>query len=302
LAALLIAQPACRSVSQQAHLDVDEFLWWLPSDTETLQVTSAGLKTDSPLVDSLPWSHGEFRPQSAPMSALRDLVRPRRFRAVIEGARHFRAPTALGGSLYEGASIFVFDEPFEADALTAGLRASARRVETVQGLEAAVFEEQLERDIWTWYVVIPAADVVVVATDVRYLEELLGRRSGHAEPRALPSNLPEWRWVKTSARYWGLRHIAGDAASAADTPEFMGRGSGLTVDVEDGGTGLRIHHVSGSISEDDVRDLWSQGETKPVIRRAGAGAVEVTLAAPDEESAAYAMFVTFGLLGHAVFL
>ena len=125
----------------------------------------------------------------------------------LEGARHFRSPAGLGEMPFEGCAI-VFSEGLRSEitSFAKEARSSGAKVEQIEDQEISVFQEKLEGDTWTTFVAFPSENVVLVATNRNYLAEVLARLRSHNSQRALPDDLPEWKYVDTNARFWGLRH------------------------------------------------------------------------------------------------
>jgi hypothetical protein len=86
-------------------------------------------------------------------------------------------------------------------------RKSVLKVEKIGGQLTAVLQEKLENDTWTTFVTFPKKRVLAVATNRGYLSEVLARLGGKKGERALPNDLPEWNYVDTELRFWGLRHF-----------------------------------------------------------------------------------------------
>lgn len=123
----------------------------------------------------------------------------------LEGARHFRPPARLGEMPFEGCAIAVFADNIhnEVASFTKDAQSSALKVERIEDQDVQVFQEKLELDTWTTFVAFPNEHVILVASDRNYLVEVLARLRGKIGQRALPSDLPEWRYVNTSARFGG---------------------------------------------------------------------------------------------------
>jgi hypothetical protein len=86
----------------------------------------------------------------------------------------------------------------------------------IEGQKVVVFQQPLQLDVWTTFVAFPQKDVVLVATDERFLEQVLVRMRGVKGRAALPESIPEWRFVNRQAQFWGLRHF--DKLQAKDDP------------------------------------------------------------------------------------
>jgi hypothetical protein len=84
----------------------------------------------------------------------------------------------------------------------------ALKVDEIEGVRVAEFHDTLESDVWTAYITIPRADVLVVAWNRVYLDQLLRRRGARAGARALPRGLPEWAWLDPSAPFGWCATIA----------------------------------------------------------------------------------------------
>jgi len=65
---------------------------------------------------------------------------------------------------------------------------------------------QSENAEWTYFLALPRPNVLLVANNRQYMQEVLERLAHKKAPRALPDQLPEWRFLDANARFWGLRH------------------------------------------------------------------------------------------------
>jgi len=127
----------------------------------------------------------------------------------MQGSRHFREPQ--GGSEvmeFEGCSILVFEKDLGtlANTIEQAVIKSGARSEMIGGTRVLVIQEKSEESVWTNFLAIPRPNVLLVANNRQYLLEVLARMAQQKSPRALPEQLPEWRFLDTSARFWGLRH------------------------------------------------------------------------------------------------
>ena len=195
----------------------------------------------------------------------------------------------------------------------ADLGKRALKVDRFDGVEIVEFRDVLESDLWTSYIAMPAADLLVVATNRPYLEELLRRRKTRTGARALPENLPEWQWVDVAAPYWALRHYRPDAPKDPTSPfsrpnvvgGFDDAAVGVTAHVKSDGRTIVAHYVSpAAVAEQTAKRLWYRpGDgVSPAFRRVGANAIEARLVAKDEEDLAMFFFYLLATLGHATFL
>src|SRR5215475_12334743 len=219
---------AAQKFPQKASsVDLQEVLSWLPADTETITVARGPFDLNSKTAQSrLAEDEDEKRPvtatelaepfQTLPLSSfgfkgglLLPRLKDKRVSLAIEGARHFRPPSGLGEMPFEGCSIalFVDDLNDSVASFTKAHRKSILRVEQIAGEQIAVFREKLENDMWTAYLAIPDSRTVIVATNRDYLSEVLARLQGKKGIRALPNDLPEWKYINTDFQFWGLRHF-----------------------------------------------------------------------------------------------
>jgi len=139
---------------------------------------------------------------------LEKFIKDKAVAMAMEGSRMFRAPADLGEMLYEGCLIVVFGgaAKIDADAFFKNAARSAKRIDSVEGSNVAVFEEMSEDDVWTTLVAFPRRNILLVATDLEYLRTVLARMHGATGARALPETLPEWKYVNKNAPVWGVRH------------------------------------------------------------------------------------------------
>jgi hypothetical protein len=223
--------------------DVRAILSWLPADSESLFVANGPFTfpdltpPDAPSVFTTP-SPEELRNdfEAMPLSAIgfRSGVLANRFigakvSVVVEAARHFRAPTGLGETLYEGCSIAVFSEDVSAraDSFLKESLAADHPPEKIEDQNVTGFNEQLESDKWTILVAFPNPKTVIACTNRDFLRDVLARvnhraasvtASGTAtsEAVAFPDSLPEWKYVDARNRFWAIRHF--DKSQAAEDP------------------------------------------------------------------------------------
>ena len=306
-------------------LNAEEVLWWLPPDTETLFVAqgpfrltratpatslerllekslqamamaSLGGKEDEPMVKEL-------------LGAPVDLV--------VEGARNFRAPKNLGGMPFDGCQIVVFGQEFgsRGDALMKALEGRAEKKLEIDGFRVLLNNEQLEEDLWEFYVVRPLPNVFIVATQEGYLKETLNRINQKALARALPEDLPEWKYIDRKARLWAVRHFDKRRAESDPSSPFGGQKSGNVRDEEATGLAFSYSAVPGRIptvyylsnNKNAVRiakEFWSHPSDTltPGVRQFAPGVVEVAIKLADEDVLSMLIFVLMGAFGHGVYL
>ena len=296
---------------------IEEILWWLPPDTETLQVTQVRTGARGPLFEAIEVANGKIEFGDVGYAdVVNQSLKTARLIAMVDGSRRFVAPSGLGEMPSEGAMILYFEKPLGTSGarMMAELEKTAEKVENMGGVKVILFRDRLEDDIHSSYVAIPQPDTLVIATNRGYLEELLGRRETRAGARAMPQDLPEWQWIDTTAPFWALRHYQRDNVDKDPTSPFRKNASWSVFDVDavgvtahasaDGAT-MVVHYLSkGPKAEQAARRIFSHpGDGLiPTFRRASGGAIEVRYVAKDEEDLAMFWFYLMAALGHAIYL
>jgi hypothetical protein len=142
---------------------LEEVLWWLPEDTQTLVVSQGRLELP-PLRqdrDALPSFEDSFLSLAAvPLvvvekGAVYKTLAGSKVSLCVEGSRRFRAPKGLGMMSYEGCHILMFDDGStgRVDTLMEALTAKVLRTETCEGHSVALFETRQESGIWTSFII-----------------------------------------------------------------------------------------------------------------------------------------------------
>ncbi len=230
-----------RAFSPTEMNGIDVLLSWLPADTETVTVANGPfwmsdfqLSESEQQAQSISAQNLEKAFESVTLglfnlkkSNLEKHLEREKLLLTVEGARHFRSATALGSFLFEGCEIAFFaDDVRDRGALFLKDSSSvALRIEEIGGLKVAVFQDRLEEDTWTTFVVFPSKNVVVVATNEDYLRDVLARMRGAKGTRALPDSLPEWKYVNKKSQFWGLRHFDKSQSREDLTSPFRGDGA-----------------------------------------------------------------------------
>ncbi len=314
---------------------IGEVLSWLPADTETLTVARGPFAmprlTEEQQTKDRELTRAELTEdlQSLPLALfgfnhdiLAKRLLDRQVTVAIEGARHFRSPAALGEMPFEGCVIAIFAD--DVSGISASfIKESAKlsvREETIEGKNVTVFQEKLETDVWTTYVAFPSKNMVLAASNRDYIQEILARMQGKSGKRALPDNLPEWKYVDLSAPIWAIRHFDQSQQDVDPSSPFGGQKSanfpdeqaiGLVFRLDaNTGTSATITHLSRNKG---TLDLWKHGprsmESEPAAkdwgtsyREVSTGVVEARYNLKRLESADLFMFILMGELGHAVYL
>jgi len=322
-----------RSKSQQAQAvafdAINQILWWLPEDTQTISVVRGPFNVVAP-PSELPENMAAVKQvdlslQVDPLGSFHTIAEGRFYKQLIghtvsftvAGSRKFRAPTGLGGMLYEGCDVIVFQQGLGSvrDALLKQMTSNARKVEEISGHPVMMFEEKLEEDIWKIFVAIPQPDVLLCATDRGFLSETLNRMQQKGEKRALPETLPEWQQVDTGAKYWAVRHYDKDDAQSDPSSPLSGvqmaanepdtQAVGIVFDFDPGRSkAAKIRYLSASKKALRIATkLFNHPNEQftPSIRQAGPGVIEI-LVTFDNPGSVMFIFILYGALGHGVYL
>ena len=248
LALVSISMTACTS----RKVDFEHVLAWLPSDTETLLVANGPFWMSNFQIGQEVYTNHEVTSEelekyfegmtlqlfNSRNGLLEKHLRGKKVLVALEASRHFRPPTGLGELHFEGCAVSIFGDDLDdrRDAFMKEAAQKAIRIEEIEGQKVAVFEEPSEQDIWTSYIAFPQKGVVLAASNEQFLREMLSRMRSPERERALPSSVPEWKYVNTRAQFWGVRHFDKQQAKEDPTSPFGGRKSANLPD--DGAIGL----------------------------------------------------------------
>jgi hypothetical protein len=327
LAAAAAAQTAGTGPSQARRPpDVRQVLSWLPPDTETIVVANKAF----PLADLRDVRQsrdfhleGWLRAMAvAPLwfrnGSLLEHFKDKRSMFALAGSRHFRAPKSLGLMPYEGCTIvFLTDDLGDrADAFLGASSRGASRVEDIEGQKVLVFQEKADSDLWTTFVTFRKPNVLLVATDLDYLRDVLARMRSSSGPRALPQTLPEWKHVNTEAQSWGLRHYDRsqrdsdpsspfwDSRKSIKAPLNDANAIGLTFSYDPAnGKGPVITYLSGNpIAARKALAMPQESTSASVVfREVDAGTIEASYGPGRSTDAIFGLLLPY-LLGHGIFL
>jgi hypothetical protein len=325
-----------RSPERASPIALSRVLSWLPADTETLMVANGPFliplsetKIDEERTRLLSKAEINEKFEALPTSlvglpeGLLKRLNGRKVALALEGSRHFRPPSGLGEMLYQGADLIVFDADIKSlgDAFIKDSKNGTAKLEEVEGQKVAVFQTQMEEDVWTSFVTFPKANVLIVATDREYLREALVRMNGTSGPRALPDTLPEWKYVDMKAHCWALRHYdKGQANSdpsspfgdqkAANFPDDKAIGLVFNFDSVQGRTATitylsQAKDILAVVQEgifpsqsdpDSIKDLQIH------YHEIAPGVVQGSFVLEHSEPVWYFTFVLMAILGHAVYV
>lgn len=311
-------------------------LSWLPADTETLIVANGPFsippresETDETRTCLLSKEEINENFEALPTALVglpKGLIKKLNSRKVafaMEGSRHFRSPSELGEMPYEGCDIvaFVGEVSSLGDAFMQDSKNVATKFEEVEGQRVAVFRKKLEEDVWTTLVAFPKPNVLVVATSRDYLREVLARIGGATGPRALPDELPEWKYINIHNHCWGLRHYDKSQANldpsspiggekSANFPDDKAIGLVFNSDAAPG-RGTTITYLSGS---KNVLEIVQEGlfpaqsgpdsikDLRILYREIAPGVVQGSFDLVHSEPVWYFTFVLMAILGHGVYV
>ncbi|HWN99934.1 MAG TPA: hypothetical protein VNS63_11765 [Blastocatellia bacterium] len=308
---------------------IDDVLWWLPEDTQTVSVVRGPFKAGAPISeppeDMPAIEQLDLTLRMAPLEIFYTIKKGRFYKNLVgrnvlfgvKGSRRFRPPTGLGEMLFEGCDIVILESSLgpTRDALLKQMASQAKQVQTIAGQQVVLFEETLESDTWKVFICVPAPDVLLCATNRGFLTQVLNRMHQRGQKRALPESLPEWKHVDTAARFWAVRHYdKGDAKDdpssplsgnqdAANWPDTEAVGIVFDFDPSRSKTAT-VKYLSGN--KDALKVFASEQSQvdgfKPVIRLAEPGVVEMVVNFSDPEEASTFLLVLLGLLGRATYL
>ena len=318
----VVSTAPAKQASPRSTTPLEELLWWLPENTETIMATQVPTRVASgPLFEELANLTAEIKLGDTPYAeTMMRHLRSARLRGTLEGSRHFLPPSGLGEMRYEGATLYLFEKPLgaTANALMTELKKTALSVEQIQNVTVVAFRDRLENDTWNSFIALPRPDVLVSATSRQYLKELLARVGTRPARRALPDTLPEWRWVDVNSPFWAVRHYRHDYAQSDPTSPFRkGRGNsaadltfdavalGLTAYASDDGRTVLVRYLSKSAKAEQLasRIFTHPGDgVSPSVRKIADETIEVRFTAKDGEHLSMFLFYLFAALGHATFL
>lgn len=308
---------------------INNVLWWLPEDTQTVSVARGPFKAvaateppdDMPAIEKI-----SLVLRMSSLKGLQTIKKGRFYKSfvgrsvlfTVEGSRRFRPPTELGDMLYEGCDITILQNGLGSarGALLRQMAAQAKQVQSMAGQQVMLFEEKLEADIWKIFICIPKPDVVLCATNLDFLNQVLGRMQKRGQKRALPDTLAEWKHVDIEARFWAVRHY--DKDDAQEDPSSPLNGNEDTANIRDTeAVGIvfyfdpsrsKVAMVKQLTNNKDAAKLLARQRLpmhlgfKPVIRLAEPGVIEMVVPLDDPEEGSMFLFVLLGLLGHGTYL
>jgi hypothetical protein len=228
--------------------DIEEALWWLPEDTMSLvvargdpelRILAIDLERDRQAANDMTFSGVAVYSLLGPIlnGALRygdyeleeriakRFFGPEKIRAVLAAGR-YTAPKRNGNL---DSYVVVLLTKGESPLLVKELRQATH--ETHEVADSRVLELSEEGSEGRVYIAAARDDVVFLTVTLDRMRLLLSRMGHKAERRALPKELPEWRYVDTKSPFWALRHYDPEVVSHDRTsmPGLDANGKGLAV-------------------------------------------------------------------------
>ncbi len=296
---------------------------WLPADTETLIVARGPFQLEIPPSDfGQDGRIDRIWPRAACglLASIDDgrFVEPLKKHAVklaVQGSRNFRAPTDLGIMRFEGCQIIRFEDDLKEDGLQLMkelLESTARR-HTISGTDVAEFAEKFNLDVWQIFVARPKPELLVVATDEKYLQEDLSRMTGaDHKTRAFAAGIREWKHIDKQEKSWAMRHFDRNGAARvhnrlaqiANDPGGDPEATGLTFQLSADRQVAKVIYLGGDAAiralERSGLSLESSKRAKFDVRVVRDSAVELSLRLEDRETEGYFLLMLLDLLGHSV--
>jgi hypothetical protein len=232
------ARSAHHGWAEAPRIDQEDVLWWLPSDTESVVAARGPFALPMPPQeedqDDREWPRKKVSAtdiQSAFQELSLELVEDMELSPLLrgsvvafalQGSRHFRLPLRGFDVMdYEGCSIVVFKNNLGERARRIVRRLAKRAKQSdVAGTRVLLLHFKSEQAGWNYLVAIPRPNVLLVANSLPYLQEVLQRMGEKEPPRALPDELPEWRFLDPAVRLWGIRHYDRTQAKYDPTSPF----------------------------------------------------------------------------------
>lgn len=314
---------------QSVSLDsVKKVLWWLPENTQTISVVRGPFKAIAP-ISELPKRMSAIKQVDLALKmdhlgAFRTIREGRFYKHLIgrtvlfsmEGSRKFRAPTDLGEMLYEGCDVIVFQQGLGSvrDTLFKQMQNYGKLIPEIAGQQIIMFEEKLEADIWKIYVAMPEPNVLLCATDQDFLSEVLKRMQQKGQRRALPEELPEWKYVNTGAKFWSVRHYDKDDAQSDPSSPLNGeqraanwpdtQAVGIVFDFDP--IRSKVAKIKYLSANKDALQLFSKEHStedfKPRIQQSAPGVIEMRISFDNPEVVWMFLLILRGVLGHGMYL
>lgn len=237
----------------------------------------------------------------------------------LSGARNFGVPKSLGLMPFEGCRIFVFRERLDKAGATLlkSFRDHTVEAEEISGFKVLRLKAQEEDGDFIFYVSIPKPNVLLVATDLAYLRELLLRLDTKAEEKTGVRHTmkQDWQWIDRKSDIWAIRHF--DTKNAKLDPsnpvtDVLRPGVGsnpsaisFAFSFEERTSMTKLSYRSGDESSNQyIKQIWggviSENLLAKMRSERGMTELEISFASIMEQEG----FATFllSILGHGVYI
>jgi len=224
-------------------VDQEDLLWWLPADTESVVVARGPFPIVAEVNQEDEKNDDKWFRKIASLADIRlaleqlplelsnefDVATHLQGSIVgiaMQGSRHFRDPVRGTEVMdFEGCSIVVFKDKLgeRGENFLRVMTKKATRTDFIAGTSIIVFHSKSEYAEWDYFLTIPRPNVLLAANNLSYLQEVLERMTQRKALRALPEELPEWRFLDPAVQFWGLRHFDRSQANLDATSPFSAK-------------------------------------------------------------------------------
>ncbi len=249
---------------RDASQRVDEFLSWLPADTETFWVNQEPFLVNPDEKPEALYAKPMQRFCTDRLAAAGEgkifrALAGRTIRMVASGARGYQENREIlmtpgPQTLKEVVYFYLLSEPFDAPPADETVenrpvwKATAKITDWTQRRPRQE-PPKIDDDNW---IALARPDLLILTNRREVLSTTLARISQSPGSRALTADLTEWRYVNRSASFWGLRHYSALAKpkpgergyDTADLPRADGSAVGATVQFDPSSLRLEIQYLS----------------------------------------------------------
>lgn len=297
------AAPSAAEEPQAYREQIKQLISWLPKDTESLVVGKASEEGD---VEA-----GTFEPRmfSGSQGALH-VLREGKFRkgladhptiAALQASCRFRNPGVDRSAVqYDGCQLVLFEKNIQpaADKLLETMAADADGEREISGRRVLHFKEEWHRQKWEFFVAFPTPRVLVVATEEKYLRDLIERIDRKENDAGLFVDEPLASALPLDAIYWGARQYK---RPVYDIPQDA-LGFVFQVNLADDDGDARVTYFSAkNIPEKTIRRLWSlfpPDVIAPEVKQLNENVYEIRHSLNDNEKISGVLLVIYWRLGH----
>jgi hypothetical protein len=226
VAASLLAQEANPVKAEDDAALLDTVLSWLPTDTENVAVAwkfELPLKaSNQPPVSEVDFVVSVLRSVAGgPVEYLKkgtyaDELRRIPIVLAVGAGREFDVTNEFGELRYQGCHILIFKNSLERTlgAFDARVRSDCKESRKIDGVETFVFDDDVftkespasKKEWETLLIARPENNIVICATQENFLKDVLRRRTVPSPGRAVPNDLPIWKYIDRASPAWMLRH------------------------------------------------------------------------------------------------